>query len=41
MYLDDIKAYRPQSEAEEADKEQILYYVNLGGGGHESHCGSG
>lgn len=28
MYLDDIKAYRPQSEAEAADKEQILYYVN-------------
>ena len=28
MYLDDIKAYVPQSEAEAADKEQILYYVN-------------
>ena len=28
MYLDEIRAYRPQSEAEEADKEQILYYVN-------------
>lgn len=28
MYLDDIRAYVPQSEAEAADKEQILYYVN-------------
>lgn len=28
MYLDDIKAYVPQTEAEAADKEQILYYVN-------------
>lgn len=28
MYLDDIRSYVPQSEAEAADKEQILYYVN-------------
>ncbi len=28
MYLDDIRAYVPQSEAEAADKKQILYYVN-------------
>jgi len=28
MYIDDIKAYVPQSEAEAADREQILYYVN-------------
>lgn len=28
MYIDDIKAYVPQSPAEEADKRQILDYVN-------------
>lgn len=28
MYLDEIKAYLPRSQAEAADKEQILYYVN-------------
>jgi len=28
MYIDDIRAYVPQSEAEAADKEQLLYYVN-------------
>lgn len=29
MYIDDIAAYVPQSEAEAADKEMILHYVNL------------
>lgn len=28
MYLDDIRAYIPQTPAEEADKKQILSYVN-------------
>lgn len=28
MYLDDISAYRPQSQAETADKAMILNYVN-------------
>ena len=28
MFLEDIAAYVPQSEAEAADKAQILYYVN-------------
>ena len=28
MYLDDIRAYVPQTPAEEADKRQILDYVN-------------
>lgn len=28
-YLDDIAAYLPQSEAEAADKKQMLNYVNL------------
>ena len=28
MYIDDIRAYVPQSPAEEADKRQILDYVN-------------
>lgn len=28
MYLDDIRAYVPQTPAEAADKEQILSYVN-------------
>lgn len=28
MYIDDIKAYIPQTPAEEADKRQILDYVN-------------
>ncbi len=28
MYLDDIRAYVPRSEAEAADREQMLYYVN-------------
>ena len=27
-YISQIAAYVPQSEAEEADKRQILYYVN-------------
>lgn len=28
MFIDDIRAYVPQSEAEAADREQMLYYVN-------------